>query len=268
MKHQPDCKWERTTPVECVYRQTHNYCPHAEHTCTCTVEENPTASQDWAAERAAIRARVETALKYSVSAVDYSKVTDSLADIPRLLDRSEEDERALMNSEEQNQRIRERLGWSEGDLLSGNIKSYEQLSAELAASEQRIELLRTVDCVCGHHQHRSDESTGAGRECLDCPCTQFSNVHMALAAARQANEWQPMDSAPKDGTDVLLIWQPPLPEDEGPTVVLDSWYCRRHQHQSLYYDCPDTGTCDMGWGHYEGEMLGWRHVPAPPVPLQ
>jgi hypothetical protein len=35
MTHVPECAWERTTLDACVYRQTHNYCPHPEHACTC-----------------------------------------------------------------------------------------------------------------------------------------------------------------------------------------------------------------------------------------
>lgn len=33
--HQPNCAWEQTTSAECDYRETHYYCPHLEHTCTC-----------------------------------------------------------------------------------------------------------------------------------------------------------------------------------------------------------------------------------------
>jgi hypothetical protein len=33
--HRPDCRWQQTTPGQCEYRQTHHYCPHAEHACTC-----------------------------------------------------------------------------------------------------------------------------------------------------------------------------------------------------------------------------------------
>jgi hypothetical protein len=34
-KHEPDCRWEKTTPYECEFRNTHFYCPHPEHGCTC-----------------------------------------------------------------------------------------------------------------------------------------------------------------------------------------------------------------------------------------
>lgn len=35
MDHNVDCRWQRTTSAECAYRDTHNYCPHPEHACTC-----------------------------------------------------------------------------------------------------------------------------------------------------------------------------------------------------------------------------------------
>ncbi len=34
-QHRPDCRWEQTTSDECQYRDTHHYCPHPEHACTC-----------------------------------------------------------------------------------------------------------------------------------------------------------------------------------------------------------------------------------------
>ena len=37
-KHQSDCQWEKTTAAECEYRETHHYCPHPEHACTCKKE--------------------------------------------------------------------------------------------------------------------------------------------------------------------------------------------------------------------------------------
>lgn len=35
LEHDHDCRWERTTSAECVYRDTHFYCPHPEHACNC-----------------------------------------------------------------------------------------------------------------------------------------------------------------------------------------------------------------------------------------
>lgn len=33
--HRPDCRWERTTSANCAFRETHEYCPHPHHACTC-----------------------------------------------------------------------------------------------------------------------------------------------------------------------------------------------------------------------------------------
>ena len=35
MNHDEKCNWEKTKPEECEYKETHNYCPHEEHACTC-----------------------------------------------------------------------------------------------------------------------------------------------------------------------------------------------------------------------------------------
>jgi hypothetical protein len=39
MRHEPECRWEKTTPYECEFRNTHHYCPHPEHGCTCELVE-------------------------------------------------------------------------------------------------------------------------------------------------------------------------------------------------------------------------------------
>jgi hypothetical protein len=33
--HDPECQWEKTSPADCAFRETHEYCPHPEHACTC-----------------------------------------------------------------------------------------------------------------------------------------------------------------------------------------------------------------------------------------
>lgn len=33
--HNVNCRWQRVTSAECAFRDTHNYCPHPEHACTC-----------------------------------------------------------------------------------------------------------------------------------------------------------------------------------------------------------------------------------------
>lgn len=49
-QHGADCAWERTTSAECEYKDTHNYCPHPEHACTCPqisndISDNPTLEE-------------------------------------------------------------------------------------------------------------------------------------------------------------------------------------------------------------------------------
>lgn len=51
MKHEEDCRWEMTTLEECGYRQTHHYCPHPEHACSCVKvpvsDHEPYGTCDW-----------------------------------------------------------------------------------------------------------------------------------------------------------------------------------------------------------------------------
>lgn len=39
--HNANCRWRRTTSAECAYRNTHHYCPHPEHACTCPPRTKP-----------------------------------------------------------------------------------------------------------------------------------------------------------------------------------------------------------------------------------
>ena len=43
MKHQPICKWEMTTSEQCEYKDTHHYCQHKEHECTCVADKGQVA---------------------------------------------------------------------------------------------------------------------------------------------------------------------------------------------------------------------------------
>lgn len=49
-RHAVDCVWELTTSAQCEYRDTHHYCPHSEHACTCPevsgeLSDNPTLEE-------------------------------------------------------------------------------------------------------------------------------------------------------------------------------------------------------------------------------
>lgn len=39
--HQPTCQWQQTAAEQCAYRQTHYYCPHPEHACSCELSPRP-----------------------------------------------------------------------------------------------------------------------------------------------------------------------------------------------------------------------------------
>jgi hypothetical protein len=94
-----------------------------------------------------------------------------------------------------------------------------------------------------------------------------STVHWRLEMARAyLNPWRPISSAPRDGTDVLLVWHPPEPPGAKPAVVQARWKCRTHCHSARRRDCPNEPDCNMGWGHYAGEFSHWQPLPLPPAP--
>ena len=51
MNHEANCRWQMTTPEECVYRRTHHYCPHSWHACSCVKvpvsDHEPYGTCDW-----------------------------------------------------------------------------------------------------------------------------------------------------------------------------------------------------------------------------
>lgn len=77
-------------------------------------------------------------------------------------------------------------------------------------------------------------------------------------------EWQPIDTVPKDGTEVLLVWQWDSGIHKGTSVVLAAWRCRAHSHLSMDTDCPNEPGCDMNWDAYGGRMTHWMPLPGPP----
>lgn len=84
-----------------------------------------------------------------------------------------------------------------------------------------------------------------------------------------APDWQPISTAPKDFTPVLLVWQPPKAEhiadhDPAPCVVMERWACQTHLHRAFRGKCPNEADCSEGWGNYAGEMTHWMPLPSLP----
>jgi hypothetical protein len=77
-------------------------------------------------------------------------------------------------------------------------------------------------------------------------------------------KWQPIETAPKDGTPVLLVWRWDSSLHTGATVIMASWMCRKHAMLSSLHRCPDEKDCDMGWGNYAGEFSRWMPLPELP----
>ncbi len=85
-----------------------------------------------------------------------------------------------------------------------------------------------------------------------------------LSAVEKQLQWQPISTAPKDGTPVLLAWTWSTDIHSGAEVVLARWICRKHSHLSRHRDCPNESDCDMGWDHYDGTMTHWMPLPSSP----
>lgn len=82
------------------------------------------------------------------------------------------------------------------------------------------------------------------------------------------SDWQPIETAPKDGSSMLLWWVPRRGHGR-PSMVLSFWSCRAHAHMSQPRDCPHEPDCVADWGFgYAGEMTHWMPLPPPPGEAQ
>lgn len=80
----------------------------------------------------------------------------------------------------------------------------------------------------------------------------------------RASQWQPIETAPKDGKEVLLAWNWDSGLHQGRSVVLAAWRCRAHSFLSSDHNCPNDLSCDMSWDAYGGRMTHWMPLPDPP----
>lgn len=85
-----------------------------------------------------------------------------------------------------------------------------------------------------------------------------------FSASNGSAAWQPIDTAPKDGTAVLLVWHWDSGLHTGTSVIMASWMCRKHAMLSSPHRCPDEPDCKMGWGNYAGNFSHWMPLPEPP----
>ncbi len=82
----------------------------------------------------------------------------------------------------------------------------------------------------------------------------------------KSSQWQPIETAPKDGTSILLVWCWDSGLHTGRTVVEASWMCRKHCYLSSPHPCPKNPgpDCDMQWGNYAGTFTHWQPLPELP----
>ncbi|KKK93263.1 hypothetical protein LCGC14_2694630 [marine sediment metagenome] len=69
MTHYKDCAWER---ADCEWKETHNYCPHPEHACTCAPEEDEVQSRQRALDEL-------TKLSEDLGLYDYKGKTSTMS---------------------------------------------------------------------------------------------------------------------------------------------------------------------------------------------
>lgn len=122
---------------------------------------------------------------------------------------------------------------------------------------------------CGKSEPETLIQAPVGYICKECVkiCATIIERNVPAPKEEEVRGWQPIETAPKDGTEVLLVWHWNSGIHKGVTVITARWYCRTHVHKSSAHDCPNVPECKMGWDAYAGWMSHWMPLPTPPAPL-
>ena len=84
---------------------------------------------------------------------------------------------------------------------------------------------------------------------------------------RAENEWRAIESAPKDGTLILLASNGVC--GTGYMQLVSSYTCTSHCFSARRHACPTEPDCKMAWMSglcgVGGEITHWRPLPAPPA---
>lgn len=96
----------------------------------------------------------------------------------------------------------------------------------------------------------------------------FAQYARLLAdAVLTGREWRPIETAPKDGTSVLLFTTDQTTRK--PWVVLVRWTCAAHGFSSKPHQLHDKAECEYCWvgemgSRYKANFTHWQPLPPPP----
>lgn len=163
---------------------------------------------------------------------DGTESGDTVADFGVFLDHHRETEQQLKFQRECSDQLREIIEITENRVAALTA----QVEGLVAERERVVDELET-------QKTKRDEAE-----------VERDHYRLALVAAQEAHKpaegtWQPMATAPKDGTHVLLWW----PHWRGDRAIVG--YFGRHQEQWEAYERLSDGP----------EPIGWQPLPAPPT---
>ena len=78
--------------------------------------------------------------------------------------------------------------------------------------------------------------------------------------------WQPIETAPKDGTEILLVWDWVTDISKGRGIIMSKWHCSTHMFSAIDHDCRRNPKpeCKVGWGYWGGSFSYWMPLPELP----
>jgi hypothetical protein len=126
-----------------------------------------------------------------------------------------------------------------------------RLTEALAAAraEGREQGLREAAVIANQLLRRASFGTGQNTEVTYCDFVGAAILALLPAPAKPADGWQPIATAPKDGTEILAYWRnfkewAVVRWSEGEQAWIEGLYGRRHG------------------------ITRWRPLPAPPAPTE
>jgi len=142
------------------------------------------------------------------------------------------------------------------------IHGMERENAWLRGIKKRVRTALGLDSETLQTAGISDPADAAKRICSERD--ELRSENHALRERNAELEWRPIETAPKDGTPLLLC---ATGADGRPLIVIASWGCRAHCFSSIPV-CPSP-ECRFRWLGEMGIKYGvdfthWMPLPAPP----